>query len=59
MMKKQYRELVEKVTKGLLACIDNSSESCNVCPYRRADDGKCEGSKMKADALLLIVTGRR
>ena len=59
MTKKQYRELVEKVTKGLLACMDNGTETCNVCPYRRAEDSKCEGKKMKADALLLIMTGRR
>lgn len=59
MTKKQYRELVEKVTKGLLACMDDNTESCNVCPYRREDGSKCENKKMKADALLLIMTGRR
>ena len=59
MTKKQYRELVEKVTKGLLTCMDNSTEACRKCPYWRGEDGKFGGIKMKADALLLIVTGRR
>lgn len=53
MTKKQYRELVEKVTKGLLTCMDNSTEACRECPYWRGEDGKWrrkdEGRRAAAD----------